>query len=59
MVARTMQLESDMPKQLTVWDVGCPHTRECMENSMKEYARPASTNSALLRLRLSLFASGS
>jgi hypothetical protein len=58
-VAGPMQLESGLPKQLMLWAVGCPHTRECTENSMKQYAGPTSTDSALLRLQLSLSASRS
>jgi hypothetical protein len=58
-VAGPMQLESGFPKQLMLWAVGCPHTRECMGNSTKRYAGPALTDSALLRLQLSLSASGS
>jgi hypothetical protein len=54
-----MQLESGLPKQLMLWAVGCPHTRECMGNSMKRYAELASVDSVLLRLHLSLSASGS
>jgi hypothetical protein len=54
-----MQLESGLPKQLMLWAVGCPRTQECMENSMKRYAGPASVDSALLWLQLSLFVSGS
>jgi hypothetical protein len=57
-VAGPMQLESGLLKQLMLWAVGCPHTQECTGNSMKQYAGPASTNSALLRLQLSLSASG-
>jgi hypothetical protein len=49
-VAGPMQLESGLPKQLMLWVVGCPHTRECMGNSTKRYAGPASADSALLRL---------
>jgi hypothetical protein len=45
-----MQLESDLPKQLILWIAGCPHTRECMEDSTKQYAAPASADSALLQL---------
>jgi hypothetical protein len=58
-VAEPMQLESDLPKQLMLWVAGCPHTRECMKNSMKQYAGPASADSVALRLQLFLFASGS
>jgi hypothetical protein len=49
-VAGPMQLESDLPKQLMLWAVGCPHTRECMENNTKQYVGPASADSVALRL---------
>jgi hypothetical protein len=58
-VARPMQLESDLPKQLMLWTAGCPHTRECMENSTKQYAGSASADSAWLRLQIFILASGS
>ena len=58
-VAGPMKLESGLPKQLMLWAVGCPHTQECMGNSTKRYAGPASADSALLQLQLSLSASGS
>jgi hypothetical protein len=58
-VAGPMKLENGLPKQLMLWAVGCPHTRECMGNSTKQYAGPASADSALLRLQLSLSTSGS
>jgi hypothetical protein len=58
-VVGPMQLESDLPKQLMLWAAGCPHTRECMENSRKQCARPASADSVVLRLQLFLFASRS
>jgi hypothetical protein len=58
-VAGSMQLESGLPKQLMLWAVGYPHTQECMGNSTKQYARLALADSALLRLQLSLSASGS
>jgi hypothetical protein len=54
-----MQLENDLPKQLMLWAIGCPHTLECMENSTKQYAGPASADFAMLQIRLFLFASGS
>jgi hypothetical protein len=57
-VAGPMQLESDLPKQLMLWAVGCPYTRKCMGNNTKRYGGPALTDSALLQLQLSLFASG-
>jgi hypothetical protein len=49
-VAGPMKLESGLPKQLMLWAVGCPLTQECMENSTKRYAGPASGDSAFLRL---------
>jgi hypothetical protein len=58
-VVGPMQLENNLPKQLMLWVVGCPHTRECMENSTKQYAGPALADSTLLQLQLSLFVSGS
>jgi hypothetical protein len=58
-VAGAMLLESDLLKQSILWAAGCPHTRECMENSTKQYAGPGSADSALLQLQLSLFAFGS
>jgi hypothetical protein len=58
-VAGPMQLESGLPKQLMLWAVGFPHTRECMGNSMKRYAGPTSADSALLLLQVSLSTSGS
>jgi hypothetical protein len=58
-VVGPMQLESDLPKQLMLWAAGYPHTRECMENSMKQCAGPAWAHSVVLRLQLFLFASGS
>jgi hypothetical protein len=58
-VAGSMRLESGLPKQPMLWVAGCPHTRECMENNTKQYARPALADSALLRLQLSPFAFGS
>jgi hypothetical protein len=39
-----------LPKQLMSWVVGCPHTQGCMGNSMKQYAGPASADSAMLWL---------
>jgi hypothetical protein len=58
-VAKPMQLESDLPKQLMLWAAGCPHTQECMENSTKQCAGPASADSVVLWLQLLLFASRS
>jgi hypothetical protein len=45
-----MQLKSDLPKQLMLWAAGCPHTRECMENSTKQCAGPTSVDSVMLQL---------
>jgi hypothetical protein len=53
-----MQLESGLPKRLMLSAIGCPHTRECMENNTKRYGGPTSADSTLLQLQLSLFASG-
>jgi hypothetical protein len=58
-VAGPMRLESDLPKQLMLWAAGYPQTRECMENSTKQCAGPASADSAVLWLQLFLFASRS
>jgi hypothetical protein len=58
-VAEPMQLESDLSKQLMLWVAGCPHTRKCMENSMKQYGGPTSADFVALQLHLFLFASGS
>jgi hypothetical protein len=55
-VAGPMQLVSGLPKKLMLWVVGCPHTRGCMGNSMKQYAGPASADSIMLRLQLFPFA---
>jgi hypothetical protein len=40
-VVGPMQLASGLPKQLMPWTAGCPHIRESMENSTKQYAGPA------------------
>jgi hypothetical protein len=57
-VREPMQLETDLLKQLMLWAAGCPHTRQCMENSTKQCAGPASADSTVLWLQLFLFASG-
>jgi hypothetical protein len=54
-----VQLVSDLPKQLILWVVGCPHTRGCMGNNTKQYAGPASADYVVLRLQLFPFASES
>jgi hypothetical protein len=53
-VVGSMLLECDLSKQPMLWAADYPHTRECMENSTKQYAGPASANSVLLQLKLSL-----
>jgi phage protein U len=58
-VAVPMQLGSGLPKQLIQRVVGCPHTRECMGNSTKQYAGPASADSIVLLGQLFPFASES
>jgi hypothetical protein len=58
-VARPMQLGSGLRKQLILWVVGCPHTRECMGNSTRQYAGPASADSVVLMTQLFPFASES
>jgi hypothetical protein len=58
-VARPMQLVIGFPKQLMLWTAGCPHTRGCMENSMKQYTGSASADSVVLWLQLFPFVSGS
>jgi hypothetical protein len=54
--AGPMQLGSGLPKLLILWVVDCPHTPECIGNSMKRYAGPASSDSIVLRLSLFPFA---
>ena len=58
-VVGPMQLASGLSNQLRLWTAGCPHIWECMENSRKQCARPASADSVVLRLQLFLFASRS
>jgi hypothetical protein len=58
-VIEPKQLENDLLKQLMSWVSGCPHTQEYMVNSMRQYARPASADSVVLRLQLSSSAFGS
>jgi hypothetical protein len=50
-VTEPMQLENDLLKQLMSWVAGCPHIQGYMANSMKQYARPALADSAVLRLQ--------
>jgi hypothetical protein len=52
-VTEPVQLESDLLKQLMSWVADCPHTQGYMVNSMRQYARPASADSTVLRLQLS------
>jgi hypothetical protein len=54
-VAKPMQLESDLPKQLMLWVAGCPHTQGYMTNNMKYCAGLASADYVVLQLQLSLF----
>jgi hypothetical protein len=60
-VTRPMQLGSGSLKLLTLcvvkMVVDCPHTQECTGSSTKQYVELASTNSVVLRPRLSPFAS--
>jgi hypothetical protein len=55
-VARPMQLVSDLPKQLMSWVVGFPHTWGCMGNSTKQYAGPALADYVVLWLQLYILA---
>jgi hypothetical protein len=58
-VTEPMQLENDLSKQPMSWVAGYPHTQGYMMNSMRQYARPASADSVMLRLQLSPSAFGS
>jgi hypothetical protein len=58
-VTEPNQLENDSPKQPTSWVAGCPHIQGYVANSMKQYARPVSADSAALRLQRSPSAFGS
>jgi hypothetical protein len=49
-VTKPMQLVNDLPKQLMLWVGSCPHIQGYMANSMKQCARPASSDSVVLRL---------
>jgi hypothetical protein len=55
--ARPRKLESDLPKRRKLKIVGCLHTLVHRGNSMKQYAKPASADSAALQHRQSPFAS--
>jgi hypothetical protein len=55
--ARARKLVNGLPKQQKL-QVDCPHILVCRENSMKQYVKPASVDSAGLLLRQSLFVSG-
>jgi hypothetical protein len=57
MGAGRRKLESDLPKRQKPKVVGCLHTLVYRGNSMKQYAKPASADSAALQLRQSPFAS--
>jgi hypothetical protein len=56
-VTEPMQLENDLSKQWISWVAGCPHIQGYMVNSMRQYARPASADSAVLRRSPSTFGS--
>ena len=51
------KLENDLPKQQKPKVVGCLRTLVHRENSMKQYVKLASADSAALQLRQSPFAS--
>ena len=55
--ARPRKLENDLPKQQKPEVVGCLCTLVHRENSMKQYVKLASADSAEIRLLLSPFAS--
>jgi hypothetical protein len=52
--AGAWKLVSGLPKQQKL-QVGCPHILVCRESGTKQYVGPASTDSAGLLLRRSLF----
>jgi hypothetical protein len=52
-VTEPNQLENDLLIQLVSWVAGCLRTLGYMANSMRQYARPTSANSAVLRPQLS------
>jgi hypothetical protein len=58
-VTEPKKLKNDLLKQLMSWVAGCPHIQGYMANSMRQYARPASADSAMLRLQRSPSAFGS
>jgi hypothetical protein len=58
-VTEHKQLENDLPKQLMSWIAGCPHIQGYMVNSMRQYARHALADSAVLRPQRSPSAFGS
>jgi hypothetical protein len=53
------KLENDLPKQQKLYAVDCPRTPGYTESSTKQYAGPASADSAVLRLQRFPSASGS
>ena len=57
MGAGPRKLESDLPKRQKPKVVGCLRTLVHRESSMKQYVKPASTDSSALQLRQSPFAS--
>jgi hypothetical protein len=52
-VTEPMPLENDLPKQLMSWVASCPHVQGYMANNTRQYVRPASADSAVLRLQRS------
>jgi hypothetical protein len=54
--AEAKKLANGLPKQQKL-QVDCPHVLVCKESGTKQYVKPASTDSAGLLLRQSLFAS--
>jgi hypothetical protein len=50
-VAEPRKLESDLPKKQKSWAIDCLRTPGYTESSTKQYAGPASVDSAVLRLQ--------
>jgi hypothetical protein len=57
MGARPRMLENDLPKQQKPKVVGCLRTLVHRESIMKQYVKPSSSDSVVLQLRRSPFAS--
>jgi hypothetical protein len=58
-VTEPRKLESGLLKQQKPWSVNCLRTLGYTESSTKQYARPASTDSAVLWLQQFISAFGS